>query len=424
MLTKQERFLNRDLYSRSTNSTKKLLRTVIYSKLVKIVIPWSLFKVIPVVDIDIKEEEIKAVKEVVKSKFLIEGKHARAFEKKFSDFTEIKYTTTVVNGTCALHLALVALDIGPRDEVITTPYTFIASSNSILFTGSIPVFVDVDKETYNIDPEKIEEKITERTKAIMPVHIFGNPCDMGAIKDIAEDRNLVIIEDCAQGHGASIKGKHVGNFGQIGCFSFYGTKNLIGGEGGAVVTNNKDLNDKIKSIKNHGRSPEGGYAHYSIGFNYRMTDMAAAIMNVQMNRADEILTKRHYNGDKYRKHLNEIEGLMLQKILPSHKHSDYIMAPLVIKKEIRQEQIIEYLKSKNIGSRSIYSILSYQQPAYLDLSKWHLSQVIDYPDYSRTSCPNAEYIATKHFELPMVTSLTDDSIEYIVEKLQEFFRTN
>jgi len=213
---------------------------------------------IPVVDVDIKEKEIKAVEEVVKSKYLIEGNNARSFEKKFSKFSGSKYTTTVVNGTCALHLALVALDIGPKDEVLTTPYTFIASSNSILFTGAIPIFVDINKETYNIDPEKIEEKITDKTKAIMPVHIFGNPCDMKAIGDIAEDRELIIIEDCAQGHGALIDGKHVGNFGDIGCFSFYGTKNLIGGEGGAVVTNSEELSERIKSIKNHGRSPAGG----------------------------------------------------------------------------------------------------------------------------------------------------------------------
>ena len=377
---------------------------------------------IPVVDLDLNDNEIKAVEEVVRSKFLIEGKNAKSFEKKFSAFTGSKYTTPVVNGTCALHLALVSLGIGPKDEIITTPYTFIASSNTILFTGSIPIFVDIDRETYNINPEMIEEKITDKTKAIMPVHIFGNPCDMKAICDIAEDHNLIIVEDCAQGHGASIDGKHVGNFGDVGCFSFYGTKNLIAGEGGAITTNNEELFEKIVSIKNHGRSPEGGYAHYQIGYNYRMTDMTAAIMNVQMDRAEEILSKRHYNGDKYREQLEDVEEIMLQKILPSHQHSDYIMAPLVLKESVTQKQVIEYLKSKNIGSRSIYSLLSYQQPAYHDLSKWHLSRVIDYPDYSKISCPNAENIASRHFELPMVTSLTDDAIDYIVKTLQNFFQ--
>lgn len=376
---------------------------------------------IPVVDVDIKEQEIKAVLEVLESKFLVEGKHTKMFEEKFSNFTGAKYTSVVTNGTCALHLAMVALDVGPKDEVITTPFTFVASSNAILFSGAIPIFVDVDKETYNINPEQIESVITPRTKAIMPVHIFGNPCDMKAIMDIAEDHALIVIEDCAQGHGALIDKIHVGNFGQIGCFSFYGTKNLVGGEGGAIITNDEDIFEKVKSLKNHGRSPAGGYSHYRIGFNYRSTDMTGAIMNVQMDRAEEIITKRHYNGNKYREKLRDIDELMLQKILPGHQHSDYIMAPILLKENITQQQIIDFLKTKNIGSRTIYNLLSYQQPCYTDLSNWYLSRVIKYPDYSKTKCPNAEFIAKNHFEIPMVTSLTDESIDHVVLTLKEFF---
>ena len=269
---------------------------------------------IPVVDVDIKERELEAVKDVVKSKFLIEGKYTKMFEDKFSNFTGSKFSTVAVNGTCALHLAMVALDIGPKDEVITTPFTFVASSNTILFSGAIPVFADIDKETYNINPENIEELISENTKAIMPVHIFGNPCDMKAIMDIAEDHDLIVVEDCAQAHGATIDKTHVGNFGHVGCFSFYGTKNIVGGEGGAVITNNEELYEKMKSLKNHGRSPAGGYAHYSIGFNYRTTDMVGAIMNVQMDRVDEILSKRHHNGDRYRKDFEDFNKIKLQKV--------------------------------------------------------------------------------------------------------------
>ena len=379
---------------------------------------------IPVVDVDIKERELEAVKDVVASKFLVEGKNTKEFENKFSNFTGAKHTTVAVNGTCALHLAMVALDIGPKDEVITTPFTFIASSNAILFSGAIPIFTDIDRETFNIDPEKIEEQISENTKAIMPVHIFGNPCDMKAIMDIAEDRDLIVIEDCAQAHGATIDNTHVGNFGHIGCFSFYGTKNLVGGEGGAVITNNEELFEKIKSLKNHGRSPLGGYAHFSIGFNYRSTDMTGAIMNVQMDRVEEILSKRHHNGDRYRDDLKSFDDIKLQKVLPGHQHSDYIMAPVINKEGITQEQVINYLKSKNIGSRTIYKVLSYQQPCYTNLSNWHLSRVIDYPDYSKTKCPNAEFIGQNHFEIPMVTSLTDESIDHVISTLIDFFEHN
>ena len=293
-----------------------------------------------------------------------------------------------------------------------------------MFTGAIPIFVDIDSETWNIDPEQIESAITPKTKAIMPVHIFGNPCDMKAIKDIAEDHDLKIIEDCAQAHDARIDGTHVGYFSDVAAFSFYGTKNLVGGEGGAVVTNSAVLDEKMKSPKNHGRSPKGGYAHYNIGFNFRLTDMSAAIMDVQIDRAPEILARRHKNGNMYRKLFANQDHLQIQKILPGHQASDYIMAPVIRNETVTPQDVIEFLKSKQIGSRTIYSILSYEQPCYQDLSSWAFSRVIDYPDYSQVSSPNAEYIARHHFELPMVSSLSDENIHYIVENVLDFFETN
>ncbi|MHA1474055.1 MAG: DegT/DnrJ/EryC1/StrS family aminotransferase [Promethearchaeota archaeon] len=375
---------------------------------------------IPVVDVNIGEKEIEEVIKVVRSKFLIEGENTRQFESKFAKFTGAKHAVTVVNGTSALHLALTALGIGPGDEVITTSFTFIASSNAITFNGAIPIFVDIDINTYNIDPEKIREAITEKTKAIMPVHIFGNPSNMKEIMEIANEHNLFVIEDCAQAHDARISGKHLGTFGIIGVFSFYGTKNLIGGEGGAIITNDDELYEKIRSLKNHGRNPKGGYDHYQIGYNYRITDIVAAIMNVQMDRAPEILDRRHRNGDLYRKLLNDQDGLKIQKILPNHRSSDYIFAPVITKKDIAPQKIISYLKKKNIASRTIYSILSYQQPCYTNISEWIFAKVVDYPDYSKVSCPNAEYIATHHFELPMVSTLSDENIYYIVDSLKSF----
>jgi len=375
---------------------------------------------LPVVDVDIADQEVNAVADVVKSRFLIEGKHAREFEAKFSQFTGAKHVTTVCNGTCALHLALSALGIGPGDEVITTPFTFIASSNTITFNGGIPIFVDVDKETFNIDPEKIEMAITARTKAIMPVHIFGNPCDMKAIMEIAEDHDLAVIEDCAQAHDARIDGQHTGTFGDIAAFSFYGTKNLVGGEGGAVVCNSSSLFEKVMSLKNHGRNPKGGYEHYQIGYNYRTTDMSAAIMNVQMDRAHDILARRHRNGDLYRSLLEDQDALLVQKHLPGHQMSDYIFAPAVLKENITPDRIIDYLKSKDISSRTIYTILNYEQPAYRNIDRWPLARVVQYPDYTQVHCPNAEFIARHHFELPMVTSLSDENIAFIVETLLNF----
>lgn len=377
-------------------------------------------ELIKVVDVNIGEKEIEEVIKVVKSKNLTEGKNTHEFEIKFAKFTGAKYATIVVNGTSALHLALTALGIGPGDEVITTPFTFIAASNAITFNGAIPIFVDVDKHTYNIDPEKIREAITDKTKAIMPVHIFGNPSNMKEIMEIANEHDLKVIEDCAQAHDAKISGKHVGNFGTLGVFSFYGTKNLIGGEGGAILSNDDDLHEKIKSLKNHGRNPNGGYNHYQIGYNYRITEMSAAIMNVQMDRAREILDRRHQNGVLYRKLLDDQDGIKIQKLLPNHSHSDYVFAPVITKKDITPQKIISYLKKKNIASRIIYSILSYQQPCYTNISEWIFAKIVNYPDYTKVSCPNAEYIASHHFELPMVSTLSDENIFHIVDSVKFF----
>ncbi len=377
-------------------------------------------EVIKVVDVNIGAKEIEEVIKVVKSKFLIEGKNTHEFELKFAKFTGAKHATSVVNGTSALHLALSVLGIGPGDEVITTPFTFIASSNAITFNGAIPIFVDVDKHTYNIDPEKIREAITEKTKAIMPVHIFGNPSNMKEIMEIANEHDLFVIEDCAQAHDAKISGKHVGNFGTLGVFSFYGTKNLVGGEGGAILSNDDDLHEKIKSMKNHGRNHKGGYNHYQIGYNFRITDVVAAIMNVQMDRAHEILERRHRNGELYRKLLDGQNGIEIQKLLPNHSSSDYIFAPVITKKDITPQKVISYLKKKNISSRTIYSILSYQQPCYTNISDWIFAKIVNYPDYSKVSCPNAEYIASHHFELPMVSTLSDENVYYIVDSLKYF----
>ncbi|HKZ42050.1 MAG TPA: DegT/DnrJ/EryC1/StrS family aminotransferase, partial [Candidatus Hodarchaeales archaeon] len=201
-------------------------------------------------------QEFNSVLEVLKSGHLAEGEKTKELEKAFAEFVGIRHAILVTNGTMALHLALEALEVDPGSEIITPAFTFIASSNSAAFVGAIPKFADIDSKTFNLDPEKIEAQITRKTKAIMPVHIFGMPANMPAIMEIAKKHNLLVIEDAAQAHGAKIDGKHVGSFGEIGCFSFYVTKNMISGEGGMVVTNDDDLAAKCRSIKNHGRAAD------------------------------------------------------------------------------------------------------------------------------------------------------------------------
>ncbi|MEA2071152.1 MAG: DegT/DnrJ/EryC1/StrS family aminotransferase [Asgard group archaeon] len=374
------------------------------------------------VDPPIGEDEQKAVAEVLASKYLAEGPVAREFEKEFSEFVGSKHVITTTNGTTALHLGLEALGIKPGEEIITTPFTFIASSNSILFNGAIPIFVDIDPETYNLDPTKIEEKITDKTKAIMPVHIFGNPCDMKAINDIAEDNELLIIEDACQAHGAKIDGQHVGTFADVGCFSFYATKNLTFGEGGAIVTDNDELKDTITSLKNHGRTPKGGYHHIRIGYNMRTTNICAAIGLEQLRKLPELLQIRARNKAILEEETKDIEGFALQKTLPNHTHANYIAAGRTDKKKLPVTKVIEELKARDIGSRQIYAIPSYQQPAYQNINSYYYwSEFITFPDYSAVHCLIAERIGNTHFEIPIIPTLTEEQMHYITNALNEIF---
>ena len=377
---------------------------------------------IPVVSPIIEDEELEAITKVVKSKWLIEGENVREFESKFAQFTGAKHAIATTSGTTALHLAASALNLGPKDEVITTPFTFIASTNSILFNGAVPVFADVDRETFNIDPEQVESLITERTKAILPVHIFGNPSDMKALVDIAEDHDLKIIEDAAQAHGAKIDGKHVGNFGDTGCFSFYATKNLISGEGGMVVTNDDSLAERLVSMKNHGRSAKGGYAHYVVGYNYRMTNLVGAIGAVQMDKAADIQARRKQNFDYILKNVQDIDSLSFQKVLTGHEHGNYIMAAIINDGSKKPTEVISLMKENGVGSRTIYNVLSYEQPSMHTIQDWIFGSVVSYPDYKSLSMPNAEYLARNHFEVPVVPALTQEDREKIVEVLHMIFK--
>lgn len=248
---------------------------------------------IPVSKPLIGEAEKNAVMEVLDSGMLAQGPRTALFEEKFAATCGTRYAIATSCGTTALHIALLAHNIGKGDEVITTPFTFQASTNSILFTGATPVFVDIEENTFNIDPTLIEKAITPRTKAIMPVHLYGHPCDMDAILDIAKRRNLIVIEDAAQAVGAEFKGKRTGSFG-TGCFSLYATKNVMSGEGGMITTDDDDIAQRCKMIRNHGMQKR--YYHEMLGFNFRMTDLHAAIGVVQLEKLDEFTAKRQANA--------------------------------------------------------------------------------------------------------------------------------
>src|SRR5712691_7386398 len=224
-------------------------------------------------------EEEDAVLAVLRSGQLTQGERVAAFERRFAELCQVQEAIAVSSGTAALHLALIAHEIGYGDEVITTPFSFAATANAILLVGATPVFVDIDPDTYNIDPVCVEAAITPRTKAILPVHLYGNPCDMQRLEAIARANHLVIIEDACQAHGASIKGKPVGGFG-TGCFSFYATKNITTGEGGMVTTNDPVIAERVRLLRSHGQQER--YKHHALGYNLRMTELQGALGVVQV----------------------------------------------------------------------------------------------------------------------------------------------
>lgn len=220
------------------------------------------------------------------------GKYITQFEESFSDYCGVKFGVAVSNGTTALHLALAALEIGEGDEVIVPDITFAATINAVIYTGATPVIVDIEEDSWCIDPDEIEKAITSKTKAIIPVHIYGQPCDMGRICDIAIKNNLYIVEDCAEAHGAAWNGQKVGSFGTISCFSFFGNKVITTGEGGMCITNDEQLNEKMRILRDHGMSKSRRYYHEILGFNYRMTNLQAAIGVAQVERIEDILEWR------------------------------------------------------------------------------------------------------------------------------------
>lgn len=371
----------------------------------------------------ISDEEVSLVTKTVQSGGFVEGKYAKKLEEEFANFIGVKHAICAVNGTAALQLALEGLNIAPGTEIITSAFTFIASANAISFGGSIPIFCDIESNTFNIDPEKIESLITPKTKAILPIHIFGLPSNMKAILDIAEDNDLLVIEDACQAHGGRIDGRHVGSFGDVGCFSFYATKNMITGEGGMVVTNDDQLADRIRSLKNHGRGSKGGYNHYFIGYNFRLTDPLAAIGLIQLQKLDRMLQKRQKNAEAIRNAINNLEAIRAQEIPKGFTHGHYVCALVLETTKYNLDEIINELRDRGIGSRRIYSIPCHQQPTYLEgIKQWRWNQYVAYPDYSKVSLPVTEKIAKTHFEVPIHPGLTPEEVTTIQNVLIDILK--
>ena len=314
------------------------------------------------------------------------------------------HAVAVNNGTAALHAALLAAGICPGDEVIVPAFSFIATATAVSMCGAKPVFADVDEQTFNIRPDQVRERITPKTKAVIGVHLFGQPFDVDPVREICEAHSLKLIEDAAQAHGALYHGVKVGNFGQFGCFSFYATKNMITGEGGMVTTSDKLSADRLRLIINHGQSEK--YLHTELGYNYRMTDIAAAIGIVQLKKLDKFNQRRRKNAEYYSANLSA-KGLVKPKVADGvqHVYHQYVIQ-LTEEFPLSRTAFMEYLKVKGIGSAVHYPIPIHRQPLYAPVAD---------PD----PCPVATKLAASVLSLPVHPSLDTKDLAYICETINK-----
>ena len=357
---------------------------------------------IPIAQPLISNQEIDEVVKVLKSGFIAQGPKVAEFEEKFADYIGVEHAVATTSGTTALHLSLLALEIEKGDEVISTPFSFAATGNSILFTGATPVFVDINPKTYNLDPQKIEENINKNTKAIMPVHLYGQPADMDPIKKIVDEHNLFLIEDAAQAHGAQYHNQMVGSMGDMACFSFYPTKNMTTGEGGMITTDNDELAEAARMLRSHGESER--YTHMMLGYNFRMTDIAAAIGLVQLERLDDFTKSRIENADYLTTHIDTIEGIEPPFVMDQVKHVFHQYTVRI--GNGKRDDVKNFLAELGVGTGVHYPKTIYQQKLYQDMG-------------IKANCPQAEKAAAEVLSLPVHPGLTVDDLGEIVNSLEE-----
>jgi perosamine synthetase len=357
-------------------------------------------KFIPIAKPGLKNTEMEYVVNCIEENWISsQGKYIGMFEESFASFLGSKYALAVSNGTVALHLSLVTMGIGPGDEVIVPGLTFIATANAVTYTGAKVVFADSEMDTWNIDPASIEKLITPRTKAIIPVHLYGQPCKMDEIMAISKKHNITVIEDAAEAHGAQYKGRYVGSIGQVGCFSFFGNKIITTGEGGMVVTDDREFYEKAKILRDHGMDPQRKYWHIYVGFNYRMTNMQAAIGFAQVERISEILRRKLQIAELFRKNLDSNPNFIFS---PNNDWSVNIcwMCSIVLRNGayngLSRDALIEVLKKQNIESRPFFYPI-YKMPPYA----------------SDLNLPVCEYLSANGINLPSFPELKDDEIEHI-----------
>lgn len=361
----------------------------------------------------IEQDDIQAVVDVLKSDFLTTGPKIAEFEQTVADYVGAKYAVAISNGTSALHAACFAAGIEPGDEVITTPLTFAASANCVLYCGGTPVFADVDPKTYNIDPEDIQRKITDRTKAIIAVHLAGQPCDMDAIHSIAREHGLIVIEDGAHALGSVYKGKKVGSMSDMTTFSFHPVKPITTGEGGMIVTDNEDFYKKMILFRSHGITRDDSmmtrndgpwfYQQFDLGYNYRITDIQCALGCSQMKKLDRFLARRKEIVARYNEAFADCDNIITPYQLSDTESGWHLY--IVQVKNCDRRKVFENMREKGIGV-NVHYIPVYMHPYYQEHG------------YENVHCANAEEIYSHIISLPLYPGLTSEQQDYVIDTLK------
>jgi dTDP-4-amino-4,6-dideoxygalactose transaminase len=362
---------------------------------------------IPLVDLKAQYTKLKpemdaAIQRVLNHANFVLGQEVADFERAFADYIKSPEAVGVASGTAALHLALLVCGIGVGNEVITTAHTFFATAEIISQTGAKPVFVDIHPQTYNLDPNLVEAAITPRTRAILPVHLYGQPADMGPLLDIAQRHNLWLIEDAAQAHGAMYQDKYCGNLGHLACFSFYPGKNLGGyGDGGLLTGTDEQLLAKVRKLRNHGRTTK--YEHDELGWGERLDALQAAILAVKLPYLEAWTTARRKRAAYYNQLLSQVE-IILPWEMPGVRHVYH----LYVIRTKQRDKMLAFLKARGIGAGVHYPIPMHRQPVYLKQG------------YDETHLPVTETVAAEVLSLPLYPELTDQKLEYVAAAVEEF----
>jgi len=356
---------------------------------------------IPLSKVYMSQDIKDAVCEALDSGWYILGEMVAQFERKFADFCGVKNAVCVSSGTASIFLSLLALGVEPGDEVIAPSFSFMATASPILHIGAKPIFVDITPRTYTLDPNEVEKKLSKRTKAIIPVHLYGHPADMDSILEIAEKNNLFVLEDACQAHGAKYKGRKVGGIGHVACFSFYPSKNMtVCGDGGIVTTDDEEVAEKIRRLRNHGRRAK--YVHETLGYNLRFNEIQAAIGLKQLEKLPSWNENRRKIAHAYNESLNDLVITPIEERWAKHVYHMY-----VIRTE-KRDALQEFLKKHGISTGIHYPIPIHKQPA--------VSEIVD----SNLTLKNTEESAATVLSLPMYPQLTQSEVEYVCEKIALF----